>query len=470
MLKRFDIEITKEDPYLNDKLERKSVGETLKSIIDIYGSQGCVLAINGEWGTGKTTFIKMWEKDLLNSGYEVLFYNAWETDYIADPVITIVHKLLELVSEDSKEYKGLKSLLGKLVVDVTKDFGSNVLRNISKFAPNTVDELENIASAYISNIFEQKHNIDALKKELKSFINEHAEKHPIVFFIDELDRCNPHYAVSVLETIKHLFEESNVVFVLAINRTALCAAIKGYYGSDSIDAEEYLRRFIDFEYHLPKPNIETYCNFLYDHYGYNSFLENKERKQYQEFIYDDMVFKKFAYSFCQSLNLNLRFIDRLYSYTRLTMYQFSLNSIVYPRLYFILCFIRTKDSEFFYKIKDASLSIQSLLQYFENNFPKKMLNPPQPDHSLIIYEVAMLLVYYYDLQKHSEFLNARYGYGENKINNLDDLKNFFNVKPVVFDEEDFWEQISNHFSKFDEYFRLSTLLDNIDLLAGFQKS
>lgn len=470
MLKSFDIEIDKEEPYLNDKLERKPVGETLKSIIDIYGSQGCVLAINGEWGTGKTTFIKMWEKDLLNSGYNVLFYNAWETDYIADPIITIVHKLLELVSKDSKEYKGLKSLLGNLVVSATKDLGSYVMRNISKLAPNSVEELENIASAYISNIFEQKHNIDILKKDLKYFINKHAEKHPVVFFIDELDRCNPHYAVSVLETIKHLFEESNVVFILSINSTALCAAIKGYYGSDSIDAEEYLRRFIDFEYHLPKPNVEVYCNFLYTHYEYNSFLENKERKQYQEFINEDSAFKKFAYSFCQSLNLNLRFIDRLYSYTRLTMYQFSLNNIIYPRLYFILCFIRTKNSEIFYKIKDTSLLIQSLLQYFENNFPKNMLSPAKPGHSLLVYDVTMLLVYYYNLQSNDELINTIYGYGENKINNLDDLKNFFNLKPTVFNEKEFWENIYHHCVKYDRHFLLSVLLDHIDLLVGFQKT
>lgn len=71
-----------------------------------------MLAINGEWGTGKTTFIKMCEKDLLNSGYKVLFYNVCETDYIADPIITIVQKILELASKESKEYNGLRVRLG----------------------------------------------------------------------------------------------------------------------------------------------------------------------------------------------------------------------------------------------------------------------------------------------------------------------------------------------------------------------
>lgn len=44
-----------------------------------------------------------------------------------------------------------------------------------------------------------------------------------------------------------------------------------------------------------------------------------------------------------------------------------------------------------------------------------MLNPPKPDHSLLINDVAMLLVYYKDLQSHSEFLNTKCGYGEIKI-------------------------------------------------------
>lgn len=102
---------------------------------------------------------------------------------------------------------------------------------------------------------------------------DNAKEHPVVFFVDELDRCNPNYAVSVLERIKHLFDIPNLVFVLAINKKQLCNAIQGYFGSMNMDSNEYLRRFIDIEYTLPAPQLEKFCNYLYDEYGFDEFSE-----------------------------------------------------------------------------------------------------------------------------------------------------------------------------------------------------
>ncbi|WP_241496697.1 P-loop NTPase fold protein [Aeromonas caviae] len=60
--------------------------------------------------------------------------------------------------------------------------------------------------------------------------------------IDELDRCRPSYAVEMLETIKHIFDISGVVFVLATDTEQLQHAIKVIYG-EGFDAESYLGRF-----------------------------------------------------------------------------------------------------------------------------------------------------------------------------------------------------------------------------------
>ena len=65
---------------------------------------------------------------------------------------------------------------------------------------------------------------------------DNAGEYPVIFFVDELDRCNPRYAVAVLERIKHLFEIPNIIFVLAINKKELSNAIQGYYGSSKIDS------------------------------------------------------------------------------------------------------------------------------------------------------------------------------------------------------------------------------------------
>ena len=64
-IKHNEIEIDSENPFSNCKLDRQKFSNILTGIINSY-SEGFVLAINNKWGTGKTTFIKMWQQDLKN--------------------------------------------------------------------------------------------------------------------------------------------------------------------------------------------------------------------------------------------------------------------------------------------------------------------------------------------------------------------------------------------------------------------
>jgi predicted KAP-like P-loop ATPase len=91
----------------------------------------------------------------------------------------------------------------------------------------------------ISKYTDKKQSLSSFKKELKKFIDEECDGKPLVFIIDELDRCKPDYAVNVLECIKHFFSVEGIVFVLSIDKEQLCNAVKGFYGSDSIDSSSY---------------------------------------------------------------------------------------------------------------------------------------------------------------------------------------------------------------------------------------
>lgn len=62
-IKHHDIEVDIEKPFANCKLDRKKYADALTNIVGTY-ADGFVLAINNEWGTGKTTFIKMWQQHL----------------------------------------------------------------------------------------------------------------------------------------------------------------------------------------------------------------------------------------------------------------------------------------------------------------------------------------------------------------------------------------------------------------------
>src|SRR5690606_20239966 len=123
----------------------------------------------------------------------------------------------------------------------------------------------------------KKKSISDFRQSLSEFIATTNDGKPLIFIVDELDRCRPDYAVSILEQIKHFCCVPNFVFVLSIDKEQLGCAIKGVYGSGDIDAEEYLRRFIDIEYSIPEPDVDVFYKYLYDYFKYDEFFQTPER-------------------------------------------------------------------------------------------------------------------------------------------------------------------------------------------------
>jgi len=73
---------------------------------------------------------------------------------------------------------------------------------------------------------------------------------PLTIIIDELDRCKPSFAVSIIENIKHVFDSVGVNFILITNTVQLYASINHMYGI-SVNSRQYLDKFIKFSITLP---------------------------------------------------------------------------------------------------------------------------------------------------------------------------------------------------------------------------
>ena len=59
-----ELEIPEKNPFANDKLDRLHIASVLTDIVSFYGQSGCVMALDGEWGAGKTSYLIMWAKHL----------------------------------------------------------------------------------------------------------------------------------------------------------------------------------------------------------------------------------------------------------------------------------------------------------------------------------------------------------------------------------------------------------------------
>src|SRR6185312_12002549 len=144
----------------------------------------------------------------------------------------------------------------------------------------------------------------------------------IVFIIDELDRCRPNYAVEVLEQIKHFFSVKGIVFVLSIDKVQLGNAVRGFYGSDRINADEYLRRFIDLEYTMPEPDTKVFCEYLYDYFEFRSFFGTEFRTQQHQWNGEKNLLITIASKLFESANLTLRQQEKIFAHTRIVVNSF----------------------------------------------------------------------------------------------------------------------------------------------------
>ena len=355
-----EIEIPAGNPFFHCALGRGQYAQILTDVVNVYGQSGCVLALEGQWGAGKTTFVKMWRQYLTDKGYNTLYFNAWETDYTADPLIAMLAEL--------KEIGGDESQFDKIVSSGGQVFLGIISWLLKKATGVDVQEAANMGQEFLKEYARQKASFEDFKQKLREFVAFEAAEHPIVFFIDELDRCNPAYAVKVLERVKHLFDIPNIVFVLAVNKQQLACAIQGYFGSARMDAGEYLRRFIDIEYTLPEPDMEKFCKMLYEKYEFDQFFNTDVRLRYFGRNAEAGVFTETACRILQHLRLNLREVDKIFAHTRLSLAAFDANMYLLPDIFFLLCLWKVSDAAFYDELRHHQLSVQALLSEFEDRF------------------------------------------------------------------------------------------------------
>nr|WP_245396187.1 P-loop NTPase fold protein [Abyssogena phaseoliformis symbiont] len=111
-----------------------------------------------------------------------------------------------------------------------------------------------------------------------------------------------------LERIKHIFGIERLVFVLSIDKKNLAKSIQSQYGN--IDANNYLRRFIDLEFDFKNPGINKFCDVLCQNFKLNDILVSKE-------ISVNEVHERGSYLFAMrtlatGFNLSLRQVEQIF--------------------------------------------------------------------------------------------------------------------------------------------------------------
>ncbi|SCY62401.1 KAP family P-loop domain-containing protein [Flavobacterium anhuiense] len=409
--------IEKENPFKHCKLQREIYAEVLTEVVKT-NSQGFVMGLNSKWGTGKTTFVKMWLVYLENLNFKTIYFNAWENDFEDNALTALIGELKPIMKPESTKLfdnileKGLiisKHILPILIKSlIEKHIDSKSLQDNLK---DITEEAKDIFKKEVDEYLHRKENITEFKESLKKFVADTTKDKPLVFVIDELDRCRPNYAVSLLEQIKHFFSVPNIVFVLSIDKKQLEFAIKGVYGNDNIDSEEYLRRFIDLEYSLPNPDPKKFSDYLYNYYNLSELFEEKNRNMIGN---EKSEFLKICYYLFSNPKITLRQQEKIFAHATAVFKTCKGQRQIFPVLFITLIYLKVLHSESYNNIKLKIYSIEDLQQSILNIF---FLNEKHYLQPLI----EANLVFFYN-----NFLNPNTNndqlYDFNPVTNTNELK------------------------------------------------
>lgn len=333
----------------NDLFNRKRLALQLESIIRSSEDDSLVLAIDDQWGTGKTTFLKMWENELITDGaFEVIYFDAFKNDYQQDAFLALSSAIYPKIEkdEDKKEFIEAAKNVGKFMIRAGVKIGLRAATlgivkdtDLEGIEDATKEVIEEPIEKLIEEKLKSAENEEGIIQHFKNTITESAKDKKIVFIIDELDRARPDFSLDLLEKMKHVFNTKNLFFVLAVNKDQFLHIINKRYGN--IDSETYLSKFIHFWFSLPQLK-EPHSNDLVTVPTFMNHLLNNIKID-QEFRDTITVLSQLL----KHSNASLRDCERCYSLVRLIIASEVSRRQVYQYSIAILAFIKVKKPNIF---------------------------------------------------------------------------------------------------------------------------
>lgn len=391
------IKISREEGFSEkDIFNRKKFGERLANLFE-NSQEDMVVALDAQWGEGKSTFIKMWQGYVENhreKKFKTIYFDAFANDYQKDPFLALTAEIYDLLKDEGEEKKEefrqkagdtVKSMArGALKIGVRVATGGildgsivdSVEQDISTLIAEQVDD---VIADRLKSSEEDKSALKHFKEYLQIIAEEQGNGNPIIFIIDELDRCRPDFALELVEQIKHIFSVQGITFLLVLNRPQLEASVKARYGND-IDASLYLQKFVSLWLALPRSsqqyddNGEKYLKHSLE----SMLLENEQflNTELRDLLIDIVKLKKPSY----------REIERILSYVAILHNMLDNNKFRedYQLAMAFVCYLKVAVPTVFEKLSNNNINFESLLK--ESKFTDEI----KDDFFYVTYMIKMI--------------------------------------------------------------------------------
>jgi hypothetical protein len=383
-----EVEISTDEGFSKEKdiFQRASFGAGLMDLLTRI-EHPLVMVLDGEWGSGKTVFVRMWAGLLRSNGLPVIYFDAYANDYLSDAFTALTGEVVSLARTKKvgkgKPYQRFVKSAGK-VAKVLLRAGAKIgvkaatvgainstdLEELSAVGDDIASESSDIVDkalkARLEGRDEERNAFAQFKDALTDLATSLADESPddggsnkpLVFVIDELDRCRPPFALEILEKIKHIFSVPNVHFVLVTHLRQLEDSVRHSYGA-GIDAKTYLQKFYHLQVHLPAPSVavrSTLSSILLEHCK-RWIPDDEVRGELTESALDEIA------RIAEEKGLSLRTVERIATNFALAVGYTGKNTLRLSVVIATLCVLKVVEPALYLKAKAGKLRFEEIQKF-----------------------------------------------------------------------------------------------------------
>jgi predicted KAP-like P-loop ATPase len=226
-----------------------------RSIRTIASPVGTAIAINGEWGSGKSSAVNLIRNELNEAhdpNLEIVDFRCWW--FRGEEALTLAF-LQELNSTLKRslgdKVKGLIPSIGRQVLQAGPVIGTAA----SLAATGGWGALIAPAAAFAKRFFPDQEPLEKQFRKLSEALQRQPKRFLIV--IDDIDRLSPDEAITVFRLVKSVGRLPNLVYLLVFDRSLADKAVDVRYPSEG---PHFLEKIIQASFELPTPNATDLHN------------------------------------------------------------------------------------------------------------------------------------------------------------------------------------------------------------------
>ena len=217
------------------------------SISKMEKPEGTVIAVNGPWGSGKSSVVNLVRHHLCNTGdasVKIVDFKCWWFRGEEALTIAFFHELYSAFSPSlTRRAKKAFSKLGKIL-----SIAGTTLSAMGAF--NAPLAGVGKAASGIGKLFgPREETVEKLYKEIFDALQTGSNRYLII--IDDIDRLSPDEAILIFRLVKSVGGLPNVMYLLAYDRQLAEKIVAERYPSEG---PHYLEKIVQASFDLPVPS------------------------------------------------------------------------------------------------------------------------------------------------------------------------------------------------------------------------